>query len=77
MPITPIGDPAGSSWRIQLVGPNDVTFFVDLAFGASDTEAQRDAATQSLVNHLSEWEDVTSISATKTISQNATITPDE
>lgn len=74
MPIDPTGTPNGAVWRLRVIGPDDVYFNIELSPG-TETEGQSDDATQSLLDHLAMWPDLTAISeAVKVTSRQHAIT---
>lgn len=77
MPISNTPSFGGASYSVWLVGPNDVEFEVKVV-SMIHTEANADAAIQSLVNHLAEWPDLINFGvAQKTRTEARAITPDE
>lgn len=75
MPIDPTGTPGQRSWSLNVTGPDNVEFQVQV-YAAISTETQADDVTQSLVNHLAEWPDLVALTAVKIMPQAHAITPD-
>lgn len=76
MPISPTPSIGTAVYQVWVTGPNDVEFRVEVA-SQIHTEANADAAIQSLVNHLAEWPDLVSIGqAGKVVPNRYVITVD-
>lgn len=77
MPISTTPTPGQRTWKVSIVGPDNVEFTIE-AYTTMSTEAQADDVTQSLVNHLAQWPDLVSLGvAQKQTLQTYAITPDE
>lgn len=76
MPISTTPSIGTAVYQVWVTGPNDVEFRVEVA-SQIHTEANADAAIQSLVNHLAGWPDLVAISqAGKSVPNGYAITPD-
>jgi len=51
MPIDPTGTHNGATWAMAIVGPDDISFKIEVETGMQ-TEGQSDDAIQSLLDHL-------------------------